>query len=267
MEWRRNAASRTARPIPTRNFPPGIDYSWSRSLVRTNDERRCPDCGAILQGLGPGDSLCSRCLALLAVHDPSEDVSPAPPSAAEPGARIGPYRLFERIGEGGMGVVYRAEQTEPVRRTVAIKLVRSGLDSKLVLARFEAERQALALMDHPGIARIHDAGTTATGQPYFVMEYVAGEPIHTYCDRRRLDTRARLRLFLDVCDAVQHAHQRGVIHRDLKPANILVAEVDGKAAVRVIDFGVAKAMGQKLTDRTLVTQFGTAVGTPAYMSP
>jgi non-specific serine/threonine protein kinase/serine/threonine-protein kinase len=206
------------------------------------------------------------CLVRIALD---EEVATASRKGSEPqpGTTIGPYRLIEKIGEGGMGVVYRAEQKEPVRRTVAIKLIRGGLDTAQVVARFEAERQALALMDHPGIARIHDAGTTEDGRPYFVMEYVAGDPITTYCDRRRLGTEQRLDLFLEVCDAVQHAHHRGVVHRDLKPPNVLVTEVDGKPAVRIIDFGVAKATRHKLTARTLVTQLGLAIGTPEYMSP
>ena len=184
-----------------------------------------------------------------------------------PGARIGPYKLLQSIGEGGMGTVYMAEQTQPVRRTVALKLIKPGMDSRQVLARFEAERQALALMDHPNIAKVFDAGTTDTGRPYFVMELVKGIPITRYCDERRLTTRERLELFIPVCQAVQHAHQKGIIHRDLKPSNVLVALYDGKPVPKVIDFGVAKATGPRLTDQTLYTEFGAIVGTLEYMSP
>ncbi len=178
----------------------------------------------------------------------------------------GRYTLREVLGEGGMGTVYRADQTEPVRRQVALKLIKIGMDSRAVLARFDAERQALALMDHPNIARVFDGGTTAAGQPFFVMELVHGAPITGYCDRRRLPVRARLELFVAACQAVQHAHQKGIIHRDLKPSNILVTEVDGKPTPKVIDFGVAKATEFQLTDQSLADA-GAIVGTPAYMSP
>jgi serine/threonine protein kinase/tetratricopeptide (TPR) repeat protein len=191
----------------------------------------------------------------------------AEPSAEQPGAVIGPYKLIEQIGEGGMGAVWMAQQTEPVKRLVAVKLIKAGLDSKHVIARFEAERQALALMDHPHIARVLDAGTTAAGRPYFVMDLVKGAPITKYCDEHHLTPRQRLELFLPVCQAVQHAHQKGIIHRDLKPSNVLVALYDGRPVPKVIDFGVAKAAGQQLTDRTLVTGFGAIVGTLEYMSP
>src|SRR5262249_44736855 len=163
----------------------------------------------------------------------------------------------EPIGEGGMGTVWMAQQTEPVRRLVAVKLIKAGMDSKQVLARFEAERQALALMDHPHIARVLDAGTTGAGRPYFVMDLVKGFPLPHYCNEHRLTPRQRLELFLPICQAVQHAHQKGIIHRDLKPSNVLVAPDDGKPVVKVIDFGVAKAAGQQLTDKTLVTGFGS----------
>jgi serine/threonine protein kinase/tetratricopeptide (TPR) repeat protein len=181
--------------------------------------------------------------------------------------RVGPYRILARIGQGGMGVVYQAEQREPVRRTVALKLIRLGMDSEQVLARFESERQALALMDHPHVAKVLDAGTTEGGRPFFVMEFVAGEPITTFCDRLQYTTARRLELFLQACEAVQHAHQKAIIHRDLKPSNILVSDVDGKPHVKVIDFGVAKALTRKLTDRTLHTLSDQLVGTPEYMSP
>jgi tetratricopeptide (TPR) repeat protein len=184
-----------------------------------------------------------------------------------PGALVGPYQLLERIGEGGMGTVWLAQQHQPVRRLVAVKLIKAGMDSAQVIARFEAERQALALMDHPHIARVLDGGTTASGRPYFVMDLVRGAPITRYCDEHRLTPRQRLELFVPVCQAVQHAHQKGVIHRDLKPSNVLVAEQDGRPVPKVIDFGVAKAAGHSLTERTLVTGFGVLVGTPEYMSP
>jgi tetratricopeptide (TPR) repeat protein len=183
------------------------------------------------------------------------------------GATVGPYQLVQEIGEGGMGTVFLAQQTEPVRRLVALKVVKPGMDSRQVVARFEAERQALALMDHPHIAKVLDGGATAGGRPYFVMELVKGVPITRYCDEHRLTPRQRLELFIPVCQAVQHAHQKGVIHRDLKPSNVLVALYDGKPVPKVIDFGVAKAAGQPLTERTLVTGLGAVVGTLEYMSP
>jgi len=214
--------------------------------------------------------------ALLRAHakpQPLLDARPTPgPTIGErgtedPGTVIGPYKLLEQIGEGGMGTVWMAEQTEPLQRRVAVKVIKAGMDSKQVLARFEAERHALALMDHPNIARVLDAGTTATGRPYFVMELVKGTPVTNYCDDKHVSVRERLELFGDVCRAVQHAHQKGIVHRDLKPSNILIALFDGKPVVKVIDFGVAKATGQRLTDATLFTGFGAVVGTPEYMSP
>ena len=183
------------------------------------------------------------------------------------GTVIGPYHLLQRIGEGGMGEVWLAEQKQPVRRRVAVKLIKAGMDTREVVARFESERQALALMDHPAIAKVLDAGSTLQGAPYFVMEYVAGVPITTYCDNHRLNTRDRLELFMHVCEGVQHAHQKAIIHRDLKPSNILVTEVDGHPAPKIIDFGVAKALTQKLTADTMFTRVGALVGTPEYMSP
>jgi non-specific serine/threonine protein kinase/serine/threonine-protein kinase len=206
--------------------------------------------------------------------------------------RIGPYRLQERIGVGGMGEVWTAEQLSPVRRTVALKLIKAGMDSRQVLARFEAERQALALMDHqagmdsrqvlarfeaerqalalmdhPYIAKVFDAGVTGLGHPYFVMEHVPGVPIADYCDEHRLDTKERLELFERVCEGVQHAHQKAVIHRDIKPSNILVADVGGRPLPKIIDFGVAKATTQKLSEKTVHTALGQIIGTPEYMSP
>ena len=190
-----------------------------------------------------------------------------PPIIEQPGSTIGPYKLLEQIGEGGMGTVFMAEQSNPVRRKVALKIIKPGMDTKQVIARFEAERQALALMDHPNIAKVHDGGTTEAGRPYFVMELVRGMPITDYCDREQLSIPDRLDLFVLVCRAVQHAHQKGIIHRDLKPSNILVTVIDGVAVPKVIDFGVAKATGASLTDRTMYTAFHQFVGTPLYMSP
>jgi serine/threonine protein kinase len=183
------------------------------------------------------------------------------------GSIIGPYKLLQQIGEGGMGTVFLAEQSQPVQRKVAFKIIKPGMDSRQVIARFEAERQALALMDHPNIAKVLDAGTTDGGRPYFVMELVKGVPITKYCDERRLTPEERLKLFVAVCHAVQHAHQKGIIHRDLKPSNVMVCLYDGKPVPKVIDFGVAKATGQRLTERTLFTDLGQVVGTLEYMSP
>ena len=184
-----------------------------------------------------------------------------------PGAKIGPYKLLQQIGEGGMGVVYMAEQEHPVRRKVALKIIKPGMDSRQVVARFEAERQALAVMDHTNIAKVFDAGTTESGRPYFVMELVHGVPITDYCDANQLTPRERLELFVPVCQAIQHAHQKGIIHRDIKPSNVLVTMYDDKPVPKVIDFGVAKAIEQRLTERTLFTQYGALVGTFEYMSP
>ncbi|HJQ79938.1 MAG TPA: serine/threonine-protein kinase, partial [Lacipirellulaceae bacterium] len=183
------------------------------------------------------------------------------------GTVIGPYKLLQKIGEGGMGVVFMAEQQRPVRRQVALKVIKPGMDTRQVIARFEAERQALALMDHPNIAKVFDAGTTENGRPYFVLELVKGVPIIDYCDQEQLPLRERLQLLINVCQAVQHAHQKGIIHRDLKPSNVLVAEYDGRPVPKIIDFGVAKAIGQRLTEQTLFTQFGQIIGTFEYMSP
>ena len=191
--------------------------------------------------------------------------SPTPAPAV--GTCIGRYKLLEEIGAGGMGTVWVAEQPQPVRRKVAIKLIKPGMDSHEVLARFQAERQALALMDHPNIAKVLEGGLTDGGRPYFVMEYVKGVPITKYCDAMRLSVPQRLELFVPVCQAVQHAHQKGVVHRDLKPSNVLVAPFDGRPVPKVIDFGLAKALHQPLTDMTLYTRHGTILGTARYMSP
>jgi serine/threonine protein kinase/WD40 repeat protein len=189
------------------------------------------------------------------------------PIAERPGTVIGPYKLLQQIGEGGMGVVYMADQQAPIRRRVALKIIKPGMDTQQVIARFEAERQTLALMDHPNIARVLDAGATDSGRPYFVMELVRGIPITDYCDQNNLSVQERLELFVEVCHAVQHAHQKGIIHRDIKPSNVLVTLHDGRPVPKVIDFGVAKATNQQLTDKTLFTNFAQMVGTPLYMSP
>jgi serine/threonine protein kinase len=224
---------------------------------------------------GGDQELRQRVERLLDAHDAGSEFleQPAigtvdlPPPTQAAGTRLGPYKLLRQIGEGGMGTVWLAEQQEPVKRLVALKLIKAGLDSAQVLARLEQERQALALMDHPHIAKVLDAGTTATGRHYFVMELVKGIPITRYCDEHQLPPRERLELMVPVCQAIQHAHQKGIIHRDIKPSNVLVASYDGKPVVKVIDFGVAKATGQKLTERTLFTGFGGVVGTLEYMAP
>jgi eukaryotic-like serine/threonine-protein kinase len=186
---------------------------------------------------------------------------------AAPGAVIGPYRLIRQLGEGGMGVVYQAQQIQPIRRDVALKIIKPGMDSKEVIARFESERQALALMDHANIARVFDAGATSTGRPYFVMELVDGVPITRYCDSKRLTIRERIELFIPVCRAIQHAHQKGIIHRDIKPSNVLVAEQEGEPVPKVIDFGLATALGHQLSDATMMTNLDAVAGTFQYMSP
>jgi WD40 repeat protein/serine/threonine protein kinase len=227
---------------------------------------------------GDDAALRARVEALLAAHEATGGALDVPPAGLPattpgrpitegPGTVIGPYKLLQQIGEGGMGVVYMAEQQQPVRRTVALKIIKPGMDSGQVIARFEAERQALAMMDHQNIARVLDAGTTDSGRPYFVMELVHGVPITRFCDDNRLTPRERLALFVPVCQAIQHAHQKGVIHRDVKPSNVLVTMYDDRPVPKVIDFGVAKAIEQRLTEKTLFTQFGALVGTFEYMSP
>ena len=260
--------------------PPAPEQAvFAEALQRTSPEARV----AYLDGAcGTDTALRGRVEALLRAAENAGDFLEQPPTglrgdedcappAGEPGEkagdRIGRYRLLEKIGEGGCGVVYMAEQEEPVRRRVALKVIKPGMDTRSVIARFEAERQALALMDHPNIAKVFDGGATPTGRPYFVMELVRGVRITEFCDEARLTTEARLRLFMEVCQAIQHAHQKGIIHRDLKPSNILVTVNDGALVPKVIDFGIAKATGQRLTDKTLFTQFHSFIGTPAYTSP
>ena len=246
-----------------------------------NIARRIDVCDArseyLDQVCGSDSEVRSRIVALLEIYEREQTFLESPLNVANAavdlpapeciGTQVGPYKLLEEIGQGGMGVVYMAEQKEPVRRLVALKIVKPGMDSRQVLARFEAERQALAMMEHPNIARIIDAGTTELGRPYFVMELVRGIPVNEFCDQKRLTLRERLELFLQVCQAVQHAHQKGIIHRDLKPTNVLVTMLDVLAVPKVIDFGVAKAFGPQLTEHTQVTAFAQFVGTPLYMSP
>src|SRR5947209_11547182 len=232
-----------------------------------------PNCPQCEEELGSGDpaGLCPKCL-IQGAFDSSIDahefrtqtIDARTPSGDDD---FGPYQIVRPIGEGGMGSVYLAEQRAPIRRWVALKVIKVGMDTSQVLARFANERQALAMMDHPNIARIFDAGATPKGRPYFVMEYIEGAPITQYCDGKRMTIGERLELFLAVCRAVQHAHHKGVIHRDLKPSNVLVMEQEGAPVPKVIDFGIAKATDQWAVENTLLTQFGQMVGTPEYASP
>ena len=235
--------------------------------------RTCPECGATLSDTET-EGLCPRCLMKLGLGVPTEkevlasteDVVDVPRRSRSLPDNIGSYKILELLGKGGMGEVYLAEQERPLRRRVALKVIKFGMDTEQVIARFESERQALALMSHPNIAKVLDAGE-GNGRPYFVMEYVAGVPITDYCDRHRLNTAERLNLFMTVCNAVQHAHQKGIIHRDIKPSNVLVELQDGSPSPKVIDFGVAKATEQRLTEKALFTQHGFLIGTLEYMSP
>jgi tetratricopeptide (TPR) repeat protein len=236
----------------------GPDGQMQRYVAHLLEVHR--QAGTFLERPAPGVSVTGPLVA-----PPRSGAAVMP--AEGPGTQIGPYQLLEKVGEGGMGMVFVAQQRQPVRRKVALKVIKPGMDSRAVIARFEAERQALALMDHTHIAKVLDGGTTASGRPYFVMELVEGVPLTDFCDRERLAPRERLGLFGSVCRAVQHAHQKGIIHRDLKPSNVLVARQDGVPVVKVIDFGLAKALEQRLTDKTLVTGLTQVVGTPLYMSP
>src|SRR5215471_3021149 len=257
-----------------------------------NSGARCNECGTAIPADSPG-GFCAQCLLRLGLKEmqngecgvrneegenqkaeggsqPSGDTkSPEVGTVLteKPGDRIGRYRLLEEIGHGGCGVVFMAEQEEPVRRMVALKVIKLGMDTRQVVARFEAERQALAMMDHPHVARVLDGGATETGRPYFVMELVKGIPITDYCDKNNLQIRARLELFSHVCQAVQHAHQKGLIHRDIKPSNVLVSTQDDRPVTKIIDFGIAKATQTRLTEKTLFTAFSHMIGTPEYMSP
>ena len=252
------------RPDPTERAA-YLDQAWAgdAELRRRIDELLAAhdEPGDFLEPPAVGDSTAG-------FGDEGPDDRPAPsPFVEGPGSRIGPYKLLQQIGQGGMGVVYMAEQEKPVRRRVALKIIKPGMDSAQVVGRFEAERQALALMDHPNIARVLDAGTTGSGRPHFVMDLVRGIPITQYCDEAKLSPRERLELFIPVCQAIQHAHQKGIIRRDVKPSNVMVTLHDGTPVPRIIDFGVAKATDQRLTERTLFTQYGALIGTPEYMSP
>jgi len=231
------------------------------------DENRCPKCGARLPTDAP-EGLCPKCLMKAVISEEQAQVTlESPPLIEGPGMIIGRYKLLELIGEGGMGLVYLAEQQEPIRRRAALKIVKLGMDTKQVIARFEAEKQMLALLDHPNIARVYDAGTTEAGRPYFVMEYVKGQSITEYCDQHKSSIEDRLKLFRQVCEGVQYAHQKGIIHRDIKPSNILVTVEGDRAVPKIIDFGIAKAVTQQFTEGTLFTQQGQLLGTPEYMSP
>jgi serine/threonine protein kinase/tetratricopeptide (TPR) repeat protein len=256
-----------------------VDESLDRleSLFAAALEKPAAERAAYLEQACAGDAALGRRLdALLRAREaagsfleaPAHALAPAEePFSERPGVAVGPYKLLEQIGEGGFGVVFLAEQQQPIRRKVALKVLKPGMDTRQVVARFEAERQALALMEHPHIAKVHDGGATASGRPYFVMELVKGAPVTDFCDQGRLGVRERLELFVSVCQAVQHAHQKGVIHRDIKPSNVLVTLHDAKAVPKVIDFGVAKALGQALTDKTVFTGLAQMIGTPLYMSP
>ena len=255
--------------------PEDIKSIFSEALEKQTPQERA---AYLDKACGSDASLRAKVEALLKAHEQAGSFLDAPPFDPNvtlntspltegPGTIIGRYKLLEQIGEGGFGVVYMAEQQEPIRRRVALKIIKLGMDTKQVIARFEAERQALAMMDHPNIAGVLDAGATETGRPYFVMELVKGIPITEYCDKNNLDTRQRLELFIDVCKAVQHAHQKGIIHRDIKPSNVMITLHDGKPVPKVIDFGIAKATGHRLTEKTLFTKYAQMIGTPEYMSP
>ena len=261
--------------------PPSPERLFEAALQFTNPAERA----AYLEDACGGDAALRQCIEVLlqdyAQAGPFLEQAPAAfslrslvaatgtvPLTEKPGDQIGRYKLREQIGEGGCGVVYVADQQEPVRRRVALKLIKLGMDTRQVIARFEAERQALALMDHPNIAKVLDGGATDTGRPYFVMELVRGIRITDFCDQHQLPTAERLKLFMLVCSAVHHAHQKGIIHRDIKPSNILVTLHDSVPVPKVIDFGIAKATSdQRLTDKTIYTAFDQFIGTPAYMSP
>ncbi|HEY7157423.1 MAG TPA: serine/threonine-protein kinase, partial [Gemmataceae bacterium] len=264
------------RRVAMKDASPEMMSLFCEALERSSADERAAYLHA---ACGEDRELRARIVALLRAHeqaggflgDKSEAHDPRTtvdePIAERPGTVIGPYKLLEQIGEGGFGVVFMAEQQRPIRRKVALKVLKPGMDTRQVVARFEAERQALAIMDHPNIAKVFDGGATPSGHPYFVMELVKGLPITEFCDHNQLTSRKRLELFLSVCQAVQHAHQKGIIHRDLKPSNVLVTLHDTTPVVKVIDFGVAKALGQELTDKTLFTGFAQMIGTPLYMAP
>ena len=258
----------------------GVDPSQVKSIfLSAVEDHAVAEWDAYLDEACQGDTeLRQRVEALLAAHQGTDRLlddpgavligpsDPAEPTKVRARSSAG-TSSWRRSAKGGMAVVYMAEQQEPIRRKVALKIIKLGMDTRQVIARFEAERQALALMDHPSIAKVLDAGATETGRPYFVMELVTGVSITEYCDKNNLSTKDRLALFLQVCHAVQHAHQKGIIHRDIKPSNVMVTHHDGKPVPKVIDFGIAKATNQKLTEKTLFTRYAHIIGTPAYMSP
>ena len=263
--------------LSNRHDPLDFGISAKAIFLEALEIPSADDRDQFIQGRCGGDeSLGKEVWRLLAHHGEMGSFLKSPPQEAmldptvatsiseRPGAQIGRYKLLQQIGEGGMGTVFMAEQTKPIARRVALKIIKPGMDSKAVVARFEAERQALAMMDHPSIAKVLEAGTTESERPYFVMELVKGNPITEYCDAHKLPLRERLDLFIQVCQAVQHAHQKGVIHRDIKPSNVLVAKYDNKPVPKIIDFGVAKAISQRLTEKTMFTQFGQIVGTLEY---
>ncbi len=230
------------------------------------EKKRCPKCNADLPVNALG-GICPKCLMMIGLEDKANIAQKESTLIEGPGAKIGHYELLELIGEGGMGLVYLAEQKEPVRRRVALKIVKLGMDTKQVVTRFEAERQTLAILEHPNIAHVFDAGTTEAGRPYFVMEYVKGMSITKYCDKQKLSVEERLELFRQVCEGVHHAHQKGIIHRDIKPSNILVSIHGDRPVPKIIDFGIAKAITQPLVEKTSYTEQGQLLGTPEYMSP
>ncbi len=255
-----------------------VEFDRLMSVFQEALEEHSPEewDGFVQQAAGDDEDLYRQVSQLLHAHAHGNSLFDKPampiptidhPLIERAGTQIGPYKLLQQIGEGGMGVVYMAEQKLPVERRVALKIIKPGMDTREVIARFEAERQALAMMDHPNIAKVLDAGTTDSGRPYFVMELVNGIPVTQFCDEQHLTARERLELFIPVCQAVQHAHQKGIIHRDIKPSNILMALYDGRPVPKVIDFGVAKATGGRLTEMTMFTDLGQIVGTIEYMSP
>ena len=237
-------------------------------MTDTSNPRLCRACGGELPSEGV-EGLCPRCLWQMALNaELAPDTFPSLVASAVLGEQFGPYTTIRVLGEGGMGIVYLAEQQQPIRRLVALKVIKLGLlNAREVVKRFESERASLALMDHPNIARVFDVGTSHDGRPWFAMEYIPGISITTYCDQKRLTNRERMALFIPVCNAIQHAHQKGVIHRDIKPSNVLVAVQDSHAIPKVIDFGVAKATSQALAERAFFTEYGQLIGTPEYMSP
>ena len=228
-----------------------------------NVAERCPVCGGVLKA-GSGEGLCARCLLAAALRHPADIPAANLPA---PGQQIGAYRIVRLLGEGGMGTVCLARQEYPIARQVALKIIKPGMDTRAVLARFQSEEQASALMEHPNTAQVYEAGSSADGRPYFVMEYVPGVPITNYCDQHKLHTRKRLELFLKVVSGVQHAHQKGVIHRDLKPSNVLVMERDGEAVPKIIDFGLARATQKTAAEETVFSEAGVMIGNSGIYEP